>query len=222
MLSGKKRAVLFDLDGTLLDTIEDLAACMNAAVKAAGLPTTPVGEHKRMVGDGVANYVQRALPEDRRGDKKLIDRVTAEYRGLYHKHWADYTRPYDGVEELLDALTARGVVLAVLSNKPDPFTREMVRYFFPAVPFAAVEGAKDGSPLKPDPGAALVIAREVKIPPAEFAYVGDTNTDMQTARAAGMLAVGALWGFRSREELEAAGAEVLIARPMELVEVAAF
>jgi phosphoglycolate phosphatase len=214
--------VLFDLDGTLLDTIEDLAACMNAAVAAAGLATRPVEEHKRMVGDGVANYVLRALGEDRRGDTKLIERVTAEYRGLYRQHWADFTRAYDGVEELLEALVAKDVVLAVLSNKPDLFTREMVRHFFPGIPFAAVEGAKEGSPLKPDPAAALAIARQVALAPEQFAYVGDTNTDMQTARAAGMLAVGALWGFRGRTELEAAGAQVVIERPGELMKEVAF
>ena len=222
MPHAKRRAVLFDLDGTLLDTIEDLAACMNAAVAAAGLPPKPVEEHKRMVGDGVANYVLRALPEDRRNDTKLIERVMGEYRNLYRRHWADFTRPYDGVEELLDGMVARGVALAVLSNKPDPFTREMVRHFFPAVPFAAVKGALEGSPLKPDPAAALEIAGQLNIPPDLFVYLGDTNTDMQTARAAGMLAVGALWGFRSRQELEQAGAEALIEKPMELVEVGGF
>jgi phosphoglycolate phosphatase len=213
----KTRAVLFDLDGTLLDTIEDLAACMNAAVQKAGLPAHPVSAHKQMVGDGVANYVLRALPEDRRGDKDLIQRVRSEYGGLYRSHWADFTRPYDGIEEMLDALAGQGLALAVLSNKPDNFTGEMVRHYFPAVPFAAVKGAVEGSPLKPDPAAALAIAGQLQLAPDTFIYLGDTATDMRTAVAAGMLAVGVLWGFRDRQELQEAGAQRIIAKPEEVL-----
>lgn len=215
------RGVLFDLDGTLLDTIDDLAACMNAAVAGAGLPTRPVAEHKLMVGDGVANYVLRAMPEQSRGDAELVGRVRESYRRLYSEHWADRTAPYEGIEPMLGRLVERGTALAVLSNKPDGFTRQMVAHFFPAVRFAAVRGAVDGQPLKPDPAAALHIARLAGLPAASFAYLGDTATDMRTARAAGMLAVGALWGFRPRAELEAAGAEALIDHPLKLVNVIA-
>jgi phosphoglycolate phosphatase len=213
-----KQAVLFDLDGTLLDTVDDLADCMNAAVAAEGLPTAPVAAHKLMVGDGVANYVLRALPQGCRADKELIGRVTSRYRELYSRNWAVKTRPYEGIVELLEALTRKRLRLAVLSNKPDDFTREMIRHFLGRFPFDAVRGAVQDVPLKPDPSAALAIAAEMGIGPGRFLYVGDTATDMKTALAAGMFAVGALWGFRTRQELQAAGAEAIIERPMQLLD----
>jgi phosphoglycolate phosphatase len=218
MCNEPKQAVLFDLDGTLLDTVDDLADCMNAAVTGEGCPASPVEKHKLMVGDGVANYVLRALPEDRRADKELIQRVTRKYRELYSRSWAIKTRPYDGIEEMLEALTRKGLRLAVLSNKPDGFTREMVGHFLGRFKFDVVRGAVEDMPLKPDPSAALAIAAEMGIEPSGFLYVGDTATDMKTALAAGMFAVGALWGFRTRQELEAAGAKALIERPTQLLD----
>ncbi len=215
----KCRAVLFDLDGTLLDTIEDLAACMNAALQAQGLVAKPLEQHKLMVGDGVANYILRALGEEHAKDANLVARVRTKYRECYTNHWADFTRPYDGIEDMLDELLRHEIALAVLSNKPDDFTKKMVRHFFPAVPFATTQGATEGSPLKPDPQSALQIARLLDIDAQDFVYLGDTATDIKTARAAGMLAVGALWGFRGRQELQEAGAQALIEKPAELLPV---
>jgi len=212
---------MFDLDGTLLDTLDDLADAMNGALAAAGLPTHPtIADHKYMIGDGVRNYLLRALPEDRRGDDALIAAVTADYRARYAAGWAVKTRAYDGVTEMLGGFRGRGLTLTVLSNKPDETTRATVEHFLPADAFAVVRGATDGVPLKPDPAAALAIAEQIGIAPGEFLYVGDTATDMRTARSAGMYAAGALWGFRTADELTAAGADVLVESSIDLLEIA--
>jgi len=214
-----RAAALFDLDGTLLDTIDDLAAAMNKALAANGLPVRPdAAEHKGYVGDGVGMYVLRAVPEDRRSDGRLIARVTADYRVAYAAGWRNQTRPYKGIVQLLDDLAARGVRRAVLSNKPDDTARASVEGYLGLGRFEIVRGATEGVPLKPDPAAAIAIADEMGIPPGGFVYVGDTATDMETAKAAGMFAVGALWGFRQADELADAGADALIERPGELVE----
>ncbi len=214
------KAVLFDLDGTLLDTLDDLAAAMNGALADEGLPTSPVEAHKVMIGDGVLNYVLRALPADRRDDRALVERVGEAYGARYAAAWTRTTRVYDGVDAMLAGLRQRGLRLAVLSNKPDGFTREMVDHFLGDVPFEIVRGATDGVPLKPDPTAAVAIAERMGVATADFLYLGDTATDMRTARAAGMFAGGALWGFRTRAELADAGAEALIAHPTDLLNCA--
>jgi len=167
-------AVLFDLDGTLLDTVEDLADCMNATLAADGLPTVPTERHKLMVGDGVRAYVLRALPEDRHGDEDYLRDFTARFRTRYGENWATKTRPYDGVPELLQRLGEIGLPTAILSNKPDHATRGIVEHFLSAFTFAVVRGAMDGVPLKPDPAPALAVAREVGIEPPAFLYLGDT------------------------------------------------
>ncbi len=211
------RAVIFDLDGTLLDTIEDLAAAMNAALAANGLPPRiEITAHMRMVGDGVVKYVLRAMPAARRGDEAMAGRVTADYRAAYAAGWRDRTRPYEGVEAMLDELRRRGVRSAVLSNKPDDTTRATVEAFLGLDRFDAVRGARDGVPLKPDPAAALAMAEQMRLAPAECAYVGDTATDMTTAKAAGMYAIGAVWGFRDAAELRSAGANVLAQAPADV------
>jgi phosphoglycolate phosphatase len=210
------RAALFDLDGTLLDTVEDLADSMNTALAERGFPPRGVAECKLFVGDGVEMFAMRALPEGHR-DEATVAAVVARHRREYSKRWANKTRAYEGIPELLDELTSRGVAMAVLSNKPDDFTDVMVARLLPKWKFNAVRGARKGEALKPSPGSALWIARKLRIAPAEFLYVGDTNTDMQTANAAGMFPVGALWGFRTAEELQANGAKVLIEKPMDLV-----
>jgi len=212
------RAVIFDLDGTLLDTIDDLAAAMNAALVANGLPPRPeVAEHKRMVGDGVGAYVLRAMPADKRGDAELAARVTAEYRAAYAVGWRNKTRPYEGVVDLLEALRAAGLRLAVLSNKPDDAAQATVAALLSADAFEVVRGARDGVPLKPDPAAALAVAEAMGLPVGDIAYVGDTGTDMRTATAAGMFAIGALWGFRAADELLDGGADVLTERPVDVL-----
>jgi phosphoglycolate phosphatase len=213
------KAVLFDLDGTLLDTIDDLADAMNQALAACGYPVHTAEECKFFVGDGVLNFAMRAMPADRCGDETAVARVTALYRQAYAKNWDHKTRPYEGIPPLLDALTARGLALIVYSNKPDDFTHLTVRKLLPRWNFAAIIGHREGYHHKPDPTAALEIVAKLGIQPSAVLYVGDTGTDMKTAIAAGMFPVGALWGFRDAKELTANGAKALIAHPMDLLKL---
>ena len=208
----KYRAVLFDLDGTLLDTIDDLADSMNAVLERFGFPPHPVDSYKLLVGDGIQMFVRRALPEDKRDEASVASCVEAT-REEYARRWAVKTRPYPGVPEMLDAVAARGVAMAVLSNKPDDFTIKCVAKLLAKWSFEVVRGVRADGVKKPDPAGAIETARELGIAPGEFLYLGDTNTDMWTAVAAGMFPVGALWGFRSREELVSSGAKVLVAEP---------
>lgn len=210
------QAVLFDLDGTLLDTIDDLADSMNASLSAMALPPYPVDRYRVMVGDGMKMLAHRVLPEDRQ-DEASIARCMAGMRDAYEQRWQAKSRPYDGIPELLDALTDLELPGVVLSNKPHDFTEKVVATLLPNWRFACVLGARPGVPTKPDPTGALEIASQLGVAPERFLYLGDTNTDMLTAVAAGMYPVGVLWGFRSAEELTAAGARMLIARPMELM-----
>jgi phosphoglycolate phosphatase len=212
------RAVLFDLDGTLLDTLEDLADSMNHVLRQRALAEHPVDAYKHYIGDGIETLVRRVLPEGCT-TPALLKECAEAMRTEYGRRWAEKTRPYPGVPELLDALSARGIPAAVLSNKPDDFTRLCVAKLLPRWQFAVVQGARPGLARKPDPAAALDIARHFRLEPAEIVYLGDTNTDMQTAVAAGMYPVGALWGFRSAEELVTSGAAVLIERPIDLVDI---
>ena len=212
------RAVLFDLDGTLLDTLEDLADSTNAALAVLGFPTRPTDEYRILVGDGIRNLALRALPEGHT-DAATVERCVRLTRAEYSRRWDLKTRPYPGVPELLDELTRRAVRMAILSNKPDAATREVVAKLLAGWSFGVVLGAREGVPLKPDPAAALEAAAALGARPDEVLYVGDTNTDMQTARAAGIRAVGALWGFRTAGELLASGAQDLIARPPDLLDL---
>lgn len=212
----KHQAVLFDLDGTLLDTLEDLADSMNAVLAAAGLPVHPTEAYKTFVGDGVAYLVRRALPRGTYGEEE-IRRYVLAMRKEYTRRWADKTRPYPGIEDMLTALARRGLKLAVLSNKPDDFTRLCVERFLGNHRFDAVQGVRDDIAPKPDPAGAKRICETLRLPADAFLYLGDTNTDMETARAAGMFAVGATWGFRTEEELRRHGAQALIRHPMEIL-----
>ncbi len=211
------RAAIFDLDGTLLDTIEDLTDSMNAALAALGHPLRTTAECRNLVGDGLATFIRRALPESFRGDETAAARLDKLMRMEYQARQAVKTRPYPGIADMLSRLAERGVPHCVLSNKPHASTLSVVARYFPGHPFRIVYGARDGFPVKPDPAGALEIAGLLDLPPAAILYLGDTNTDMMTARAAGMFAVGALWGFRTREELLANGAQALAARPADVL-----
>jgi phosphoglycolate phosphatase len=167
-----------------------------------------------MVGDGARELCARALPADQQG---LQDEVLRRMRQHYDRHCFDLTKLYDGIPELISALAERRHRLAVLSNKPDDFTKRMIAHYFQPSPFAVVRGQLPNVPLKPDPTAARLIAQELGIPPAHWLYLGDTNTDMRTARAAGMHAVGVLWGFRDRDELVESGAEHIVAKPEDVL-----
>ena len=211
----RQKCVLFDLDGTLVDSLVDLADSMNRVLNRQGLASHPTQAYRYFVGDGIIKLAQRALPAEAR-QEEIIEDCARKMRQEYALHWADTTRPYPGIAELLDTLAGRGIQMAILSNKPDALTQEVVRTLLPQWDFAAVAGAKETFPRKPDPAGALRIASLLQREPADFLYLGDTNTDMQTARAARMFAIGALWGFRTAEELKEHGAQALISVPSEL------
>ncbi|MBP7634154.1 HAD family hydrolase [Candidatus Ozemobacteraceae bacterium] len=210
------RGIIFDLDGTLLDTLADIADSTNRVLLRQGFATHPLDAYRYFVGDGMRMLAERALPADRRVPE-TVDEVFREVHAEYDRHWADVTRPYDGIQGLLDGLLARGVEMSVLSNKPDEFTVMMVEHYFPGVPFRRVYGAGAGIPRKPDPAGALRIAAESGLPPESFLYLGDTMVDMKTAVAAGMFPIGALWGFREEAELREGGAKLLVARPGDIL-----
>lgn len=207
-------AVIFDLDGTLLDSLEDLADSVNAVLAGRGMPVHPVPAFRRFVGNGVVNLVRRAAPPGL-ADAELRELVQAG-RAEYARRWDAKSRPYPGIPEMLDALARGGVRLALLSNKPDEFTARIAERFYASWPLNPARGAREGVPLKPDPAAALDVAEELGLTPGEILFAGDSDVDVRTARNAGMFAAGVLWGFRDADELAAAGADKLFATPEDL------
>lgn len=210
------KALLFDLDGTLLDTLEDLADAVNAVLERAGYPAHPVDAYRYFVGSGLETMLRRAAPEGL-DDGALADLALA-FRGTYAKNWDAKTRPYPGVESVLEALVKTGLPFAVLSNKPHDFTQLCVNRFFPSIAFTAVQGSPKGGRAKPDPAMALALAGDFGVLPGEVLFVGDSSVDMDTATGAGMIAAGALWGFRPESELVAHGARVLLAKPSDILD----
>lgn len=207
------RAALFDLDGTLTNTLDDIANAMNRSLRLHGLPEFPVNDYRYLVGDGVRKLAERAC----RGRKELEDDVRREYQAYYQEHAQVLTAPYAGVEDMLRALRQRGIRLAVFSNKPHADTCRVVTHFFPDISFEVVRGQMEGVPVKPDPAGALAIAEDMGLSPEEFVYLGDTGTDMRCAVNAGMRPIGVLWGFRTAEELLESGAQALIEQPTQLI-----
>ncbi len=210
--------VIFDLDGTLLDTVGDLAVACNAMLAQRGLPEHTYADYRGFVGNGILRLVERALPEELRS-ADYVAAARADFVAYYIDHIDRYTKPYAGIPELLDALTRKGVRLAVASNKFRQGTEKLIRRFFPEVPFAAVLGQRPGVALKPDPAIVEEILALAGIARERVLYVGDSGIDMQTAAAAGVRSVGVTWGFRSREELMQAGAGALIDRSEKLLDL---
>ena len=211
------RAAIFDLDGTLVDTLHDIAASMNAVLASRGLPVHDTAAYRLFVGDGMETLVRRVLPDELAGDPALVAGCLADMRREYRRRCYNTSRPYRGIPEMLAALAAKGARLAVLSNKPQDFTAEMVERYFRDVPFLTIRGLRDGTPKKPNPAGALLIAREAGLPPDAFFYLGDTATDMATALDAGMYPAGAAWGFRGERELIESGAAAVLHHPGEVV-----
>jgi len=211
------RAALFDLDGTLADTIEDLGGAFNQVLESHGYPTFPIERYKTMVGNGFLALTKKALPPEAAADEALAEAINAEAEELYSKHFLDLTRPFPGIPELLKVLNKKGILLAVLSNKPDRMVKTIVRSLFPDNDFFVTDGNKPSLPHKPDPTAALSIAAEAGIPVQDWCFVGDSGVDMKTGRAAGMLPLGAAWGYRSRDELTSGGAAALLEAPLDLL-----
>ena len=210
---------IFDLDGTLLDTLADIAGACNAILAAHGQPVHTMAAYRQMVGSGFPVLIRRAWPPEvlARLSPAEQEGVLAETRAWYAAHLHDHTRPYPNMVQTLHRLAACGVRLAVLSNKPEELTRPLVEYFFPDIPFVAVHGGCAARPLKPDPAAAAGVLAALGLSAENCYYVGDSDVDMYTAHNCGMNAVGAAWGFRGPEELRAAKAHHIVNCPEDLL-----
>ncbi len=205
------KAALFDLDGTLVDSLNDIADSMNYVLSIHGFSLHPVSDYRFFVGEGMRVLVNRALPQGI-SDQKLIDQCLSQMNDEYSRRWNHKTRVYDGILQLLKYLSYHGIVITVLSNKPHEFTVKVINHYFGNSVFKEVVGAGKFPP-KPDPAAALSIASSCQISPSDFLYLGDSAVDMKTAKSAGMFACGCLWGFRDKEELLDSGADLVVEKP---------
>lgn len=229
MPDNKTCAVIFDMDGTLLNTLADIAHSINSALQRHGFPTHPTDSYRMMVGFGLRQSVARAIEagkplasDSEAGEevtKELLDLMAVEAQTAYAADPVSRTGFYDGMAGLLTSLADRGVPMAVLSNKPDRLVQLIGQEFLGQWNFRGILGARDGSPRKPDPTTALQLAEKMEAKPAEVLFLGDSDIDMITAGRAGMLAVGALWGFRDADELWAAGAQTVVNHPEEILSI---
>lgn len=210
---------IFDLDGTLVNTLGDLADAVNAALSACGYPSHPEDAYRSFVGNGRRRLLERALPESSRNEEEIV-RVGELYDAYYHEHALDRSSPYDGIPQALDMLMEKGVKLAVLSNKPHEFTQHIVSELL-GNRFAVVLGQREGVPVKPDPTAVREILALCGVRPERAVYIGDSDVDALTGKAAGLDVIGCAWGFRGADELRRAGARWVIDRPCELVDIIA-
>ena len=213
------KLVIFDLDGTLIDTMEDIANACNYALEQCGCPVRRLDEYNMLVGRGIDNLFRGALPEDLKNEE-MVAKMRSFFVPYYNEHKCDYTRPYNGIIELLDRLSADGLQFAVASNKYQEGTEQLVEKFFGKYGFVKILGQREGKPIKPDPE---IVAEAMEgmpgIGPDKVLYCGDSDVDMQTGIGAGVKTVGVTWGFRTREELAAYSPLALIDSPMELVDV---
>ncbi|MBE6935286.1 MAG: HAD family hydrolase [Ruminococcaceae bacterium] len=212
----KKRCAIFDLDGTLLDTVDDLANAVNTALLENGFPTHPREKYFYFVGKGARNLIRRALPEG--VDDATYEAVYQRYTAYYEENWNVCTKPYPGIPELIARLLADGIRMAVVSNKPDDRTKAAIFHYFPDT-FDVVFGGRDNVPLKPSPAAVQEALSLLDCTAEEAVYIGDTSVDIETGKNAGIFTVGVLWGFRGAEELTAAGADILCATAGELYDL---
>jgi phosphoglycolate phosphatase len=210
--------VIFDLDGTLVDTLEDIADAMNRVLALEGAAGHTYEEYRYLIGHGIRNLVTQALPPESR-DEATIARCFERMIEDYGRNALVKTRVYDGVPELVRELRMAGVPLAIHSNKADAPTQAIVAALLHPADFVQIAGARPEAPLKPDPAVALAIAARFGLPPARVAYLGDSLVDMRTATAAGMVAVGAAWGFRTPRELTESGAAAVIDAPLDLLDL---
>ncbi len=213
-----KKLVIFDLDGTLLNTIADLAEATNRALAHYGFPIHNTDAYRFFVGNGINKLFERALPETHRSAEDIAA-IRSLFLPYYDAHNADLSSPYPGISEVLSALQEQGILLAVASNKYQSATTKLIAHYFPNIRFAEVLGQREGIPVKPDPTIVNDILRQTGILPEDVLYVGDSGVDMQTAHAAGVTAVGVAWGFRPHEELAAHQPEHIIERAEELLEL---
>lgn len=211
-----KKTIIFDLDGTLLDSIFDIAKSMNKVLKSLNLPIHKIEDYKYFVGSGVDVLIENALKGKSKDIKDEVSkRFKIEYDGKLHEN----TFPYDGIYNLLDELKKLGFNLAVLSNKPHKLTISYVNHFFKSYDFKEIHGQKNDVPKKPNPTAAINIAKALNVSCKDVYFVGDTKVDMQTAKSAGMTAIGVLWGFRDEKELKEFGADFIVSKPLDMLKI---
>jgi phosphoglycolate phosphatase len=216
------RAIIFDLDGTLVDSLEDIADAMNETLEVFGFPTHNYDAYRYFVGNGLMNLVRTSVPQPVLENRQMLQLCFEMMIDKYQKCLICKTRLYPGIKELLDILASKNLKMAILSNKADELTQQICNALLKEWPFDVIMGATEDFPRKPNPNSALFIAKKLNIFPENIVYVGDTNVDMKTANAAGMLPVGVTWGFRTREELQDAGAKLIIDEPLELIEKCKF
>ncbi len=212
------RTIIFDLDGTLLNTLQDLANAGNHVCAQNGWPTHSLDAYRYFVGNGIPKLCQRFSPEDQRGQERL-EQTIAQFSAYYAAHKEDCTAPYPGIFPLLDALQQQDVRCGVLTNKEHTLAQAVVEHYFPGR-FSFVQGAVPGVPTKPDPTALFRLMERMGAEPAATLFVGDSNVDIQTAKNGGLASCGVLWGFRTEEELRAEGADFIIRDPMQLADLA--
>lgn len=212
-----KKLVIFDLDGTLINTIDDLGCAANEALKALGYPTHPLSAYPMMVGNGVRRLMERALPGEAVSDE-VLGRALDAFRAYYDEHLWDRSQPYPGITQLLEALKSHGVQMAVASNKYESAVQRLIAHFFPEIDFVAVYGHVEGVPVKPDPSIVFRILGDHPTLKDDVLYVGDSGVDMETARRAGVESVGVSWGFRPVRELQKAYADHIVADPDDIIE----
>ncbi len=211
------QGAIFDLDGTLMDTLEDIASSMNRVLERHGLPIHPMDKYRYFVGDGAQILAQRVLTEEKAADPEYINMFLRDFLEEYAKNWDHHARLYPGIADMLDMLSSRGFGLGILSNKPQEFTTLCVKRFLNRWKFRAVLGERPGIPRKPAPDGAIEAAQTLDIDPSQCIYIGDTSIDMKTARSAGMFPIGVLWGFRDRKELQDSGAGHILQQPKDLL-----
>lgn len=211
-----KQLVIFDLDGTLLNTIDDLGTATNYALRCSGYPEHDIAQYPFMVGNGITRLIERALPPDYRNET-CVARVRENFLEYYDTHCTDLTVPYQGIPELLRDLSERGVRIAVASNKYQAAVERLIGHFFPDVPWVAVEGQKPDVPVKPDPSIVFEILAKSPTAKSDVLYVGDSGVDMETGYRAGVTTAGVTWGFRPVDELTAYQAVHIIDRPSRIL-----
>lgn len=213
-----KKLAIFDLDGTLLNTIADLANSTNHALATLGYPTHAPEAYPLMVGNGINKLFERALPEGEKTEENVL-RVRQAFIPHYDAHNADDSRPYPGIPELLETLQAKGIKLAVASNKYQAATEKLIAHYFPSIHFVAIFGQREGVKVKPDPVIVYDILKIAEIKKEDVLYIGDSGVDMQTAINAGITSCGVTWGFRPRTELEQFHPDYIVERAEELLEL---
>ena len=211
----KIKLAIFDLDGTLLNTISDLAHSTNYALINNGFPDHPIESYRFFIGNGINKLFERALPENNKTEEN-IKRIRETFLPYYDLHYADYTKPYDGIHDLLKMLQSKDIMLAVASNKYQSATEELIKIMFPDIFFIAISGQREGTPIKPDPTIVKDILKIANVSAEETIYIGDSGVDMQTAANSNVTSIGVTWGFRPLEELKAAGANLIANTPADI------